>query len=1147
MTLFLCRAARTEELAFALAAHLRERRPDPFEAVPIVVGSRGMERWLRHRIATELGVAAQLAFPFPRQAIDGATAALLGRSTPGGGPWWEHRAAGHWGPEALAFRLVGLLRERAVEPTFEAVARYLGAEPGGAVAYRELAFAREVADVLDRLMHERPRAALAWARDPESAREHRWLAELLAAVGATDDGSPAALHVALVDGPGPAAAPPLAPLSIFGLSTIGPGDRERLAAIARHVDVHLYLLAPSEEWWADVRGKREQRAALLDAQKKGDPAEIERLEQEIASQNAVLASLGLPSRDLQVWLEQSRYQEDERPCAAADAATALGALQGWVRRAGAMPTAGGAPLLPRDASVGFHAAWGPLRQVEVLRDELLALMAGDARVEPRDVLVMTPDVETYAPLVAAVFARSGAGGPAGPPAIPVAIADLGLARTNPVAEVLLAVLALAEERVTAPRLFELLALEPVRQRFGLDADDVADLRELIATSGMRWGLDAADRAAVGQPALDQNTLGFGLERLALGALMPDEDPTDAVDGTGELLPIAPVELESRARAARVGALGQLVRAVGDVRRRARPQPLPQWRDLLRDVAAGFARTSDGAAWLGAQVEEELDGLVEAAADLGEAPLGVGALRRLLASRFEVPRRGDRPITGAVTVCALQPMRSVPFRVIALLGMDDGAFPRGATPRAWDPFARALPGERDPRTVERHLLLETLLCARDRLLILWSGFDVRTGEPLPAAVPVEELLEVVGRLSGAGRDDLVRRHPLQPWSLDVFAPGGAGPWDPALAAAAARLLAVTAGRAEPEPVGLAASFGEDVPPEDHPPRDVSLDELADGLAAPQRLFLAGRMGLYPPEGGAALPDREPIELDGLGAWDIRQRALEALRAGGDPQEAARRVLRRAAAEGALPLQAGGERVVLDATEEAQALLEAYGAAAGAPVEPPTLTVDLPCGLQVRGRAPAARQHGGRLLLEWLVPGKSDRAKLQLRAWVYTLAARAQGLDAAARVVGADDGARSRIAGQVVASDRDAAWALAALDDLGALWLACRARPTPLFPRTSRAIADAWPEHGDDALRPDELAAVERAVRAAWSSDDGEQRDRWVAPLFGPLDPADALGTDRTPAPGSVPGLALRLWAPLLEALAAGRALAKAWPTEPGEAP
>lgn len=1203
MALHLCRSARAEDLVTALAGHLRATWPDPFEPVPIVVGSRGMERWLRHQLATELGVAAQLAFPFPRQAIDGATALLLGVTSQGtgGAPYWEHRPApetGDWRPDALAFGLVVLLRQRAADPAFDAVQRYLGAaSEARPVSYRELAFAREVADVLDRLMHDRPRQALAWAADPDGAPppEHRWIGRLLADLDIGRPTSPARLHVALTSGGG---RPPAvwSPLRIFGLSTVGPGDRERLAAIARVVDVHLFLLAPSEEWWADVRGKGEQLRALRDAAERaagagpgraaeGAAAEIEQVEREIASQNAVLASLGLPSRDLQVWLEQTGYIEGPPPPGPTapssrishGAPGALQALQAWVRSAGAMPE-DGAPLSVRpDDSLTFHAAWGPLRQVEALRDELLALFADPAHrdLEPRDVLVMTPDIETFAPLVAAVFARRGRGEgtSAGPPAIPVAIADLGLSRTNPVAEVLLAVLALADERVTAPRLFELLSLEPVRARFGLEADDVADLRALIADSGMRWGTNAADRASVDQPALHANTLAFGLERLALGALMPDEDPFGVVEGTGELPPVAPLPLESRDRVARAGALGQVVRALAAVRAVAHaPRSLDAWREVFRTIIADFARTSDAAAWLGAQVDEELDRLVEQAAALGPLTLPLAAVRRSLASRFEVPQRGDRPITGAVTVCALQPMRSVPFKVIALLGMDDGAFPRGATPRAWDPFSAPLPGERDPRAVERHLLLETLLSARERLLVSWSGYEVRTGELLPAAVPVEELLDVVARLTGRPRAALVRRHPLQPWSLDGFDPGrsGAGTFDGSTAAAARRLLAVTRGDAAPERVGLAATLDEAVPAEDSPPRDVTLDELADGLARPQRLFLAGRMGLYPPQDGEALADREPIELGGLGAWDLRDRALGALRSRATGaatdgeravEETARRVLRRVAAEGALPLEAGGRRAVTAATEGAAALLDAFANAAGTVVEAPALSVDLPCGLSLRGRAPAARARDGALLLEWLVPSKSDKPNLLLRAWVALLTARATASPGAraqvagaavvgARVVGAGDAPKAgRIAGQTLASDATPDEALAALDDLGALWLACRAHPVPLFPQTSRAIADAWPAgEGGPELLPAELEAVRSAARAAWSpAEKDEQSDRWIAPLFGAYDPPALIGAARDPAPGTLAGLALRLWRPLLDAVARGKDLAQAWPAAPVEPP
>ena len=375
---------------------LREHLPaDPFVQFPVVVGSRGMERWLRHEVATRMDIAAGLAFPFPRQALAGAARWILDGAEDRDAAFWKvdpkvQEEAKRWERQALAFWLVGLLRSHFGEADFASVARYLteGRDAAaGAVAVRELLFAGEVADVLDRLMHDRPRVALDWADDPSSAEaDHRWLATLLGDLGASTDATRSR------------GAPPRAhrrtsrwttgrSMCIFGLSTMGPGDRQRLVAISRSIDVHLFVLVPTEHWFQHQRTRPEASAARREAK---NDAERERLEAELASDNPILTALGAPSRDLQVWLEQVEYEGDRLQAqdpATGETPTLLHRLQGWILAAEGPADVTEAWQL--DQSLGAHSTYGALRQCEVLRDELLEMFAADPTLEPRHVVVMT--------------------------------------------------------------------------------------------------------------------------------------------------------------------------------------------------------------------------------------------------------------------------------------------------------------------------------------------------------------------------------------------------------------------------------------------------------------------------------------------------------------------------------------------------------------------------------------------------------------------------------------------------------------------------------------------------------------------------------------------------------------------------------------
>ena len=175
----------------------------------------------------------------------------------------------------------------------------------------------------------------------------------------------------------------------------------------------------------------------------------------------------------------------------------------------------------------------------------------------------------------------------------------------------------------------------------------------------------------------------------------------------------------------------------------------------------------------------LDGILsEAAGGAASATLALSELRALLGRRLAGRPTRANFRTGELTVCTLVPMRSVPHRVVCLLGLDDGAFPR-RSPRDGDDLLLADPhlGDRDPRTEDRQMLLDALLAARETLIITYNGNDERTNAALPPAVVVGELLDAVDatarRAHGRARDQVVTHHPLQPFDPRNFRAGGAG--------------------------------------------------------------------------------------------------------------------------------------------------------------------------------------------------------------------------------------------------------------------------------------------------------------------------------------------------------------------------------------
>ncbi|HEY8582421.1 MAG TPA: exodeoxyribonuclease V subunit gamma, partial [Capillimicrobium sp.] len=573
---------------------------------------------------------------------------------------------------------------------------------------------------------------------------------------------------------------------------------------------------------------------------------------------------------------------------------------------------------PGDRSIRVHACHGRARQVEVLRDAILHLLDDDPTLEPRDVIVMCPDIEAFAPLIHATFGPPEHTDQALPegqpdadhPDLRVRLADRSIRQTNPILATVAQLLDLASARVTASQVLDLADREPVRRRFRLDDDDLTRLESWVAESGARWGLDAAHRGPFRLDTVPNGTFAAGVDRLLLGVAMP-EDPRHLFADT---LPLGDVDSGSIDLAGRFAEL--VDRLAGTVAALGRPQPIGAWARALAAAADQLTATTERDAWQRAQLQRLLDDLVEEAAG-SSADLALGEVRALLADRLQGRPTRANFRTGHLTVCTLMPMRSVPHRVVCLLGLDDGGFPRHA-PRDGDDLTLDDPhvGERDPRSEDRQLLLDALMAAEERLIVTYTGNDERTNAPRPPAVPVGELLEAIDRTVRApdgrpARRQVLVRHPLQPFDPRNFAAGaidGAQPWSfDRVTLAGARAL--TGERAAQPPF-----LTEPLPPLDA--GLVELDDLVRFVQHPARAFLRRRLGVSLGDFSTEIDDAIAVELDPLERWGVGQRMLDARLAGCDVRQAYRAEIAR----GLLPPGRLAQGLVTDLAGQVQAIFE-----------------------------------------------------------------------------------------------------------------------------------------------------------------------------------------------------------------------------------
>ncbi|MBO0856830.1 MAG: exodeoxyribonuclease V subunit gamma, partial [Nocardia sp.] len=440
-----------------------------------------------------------------------------------------------------------------------------------------------------------------------------------------------------------------------------------------------------------------------------------------------------------------------------------------------------------DGSVQIHACHGPARQVEVLRDVLLGLFERDRTLQPREVIVLCPDPEGYAPLVRAAFGQGPAtiGEPDRNPGhgLRVRSAERTARARNSVLAVVSDLLALAQDRVAITQVLDLAATEPVRHRCGFGEEDIERLREWAAETGARWGIGARQRQAFGLGGFAQNTLNAAVDRILLG-VAAGESGADWLDLALPLEDVDSGDVDLAGRFAEfVDRLAVCLRDLSgatDAEPAGAARPAAQWLatlqralDLLTDLPAAHA-------WQRVQAHREIAAAFEYA---GEAPLRLPDVIALLnaRTRAHAPRSNFR--TGELTVCGLAPMRSVPHRVVVLLGLDDEVFPRVGGIDGDDVLAREpLVGERDPRGEDRALLLDAVLAAREHLVVLYTGTDPVTGVSRPPVTPLAELIDVVRAHRGGER--VVREHTLQAYAAANFDPAAPFGFDP-LAVAAAR--------------------------------------------------------------------------------------------------------------------------------------------------------------------------------------------------------------------------------------------------------------------------------------------------------------------------------------------------------------------------
>lgn len=864
------RGSRTERLADALAQQLEAQRPtNPLATQTVVVAHPGLQRWLLGRFAQRRapgrghGIAANIEMILPWQWFERTARRVLGD---------EALIGGAYRHELLRWCLLMAL------PTLQAaeINAYLAGDDG---ARRSFQLAEHLAGLYTQYLIYRPDWITDWEQHPERhARD--WQAvlwqRLQAAIRQPHRArrSTALLDKLRAEGPGADA-----PLHVFGISHLPPDVLAAMQATALRTPVHLYFPDPCREYWSDLRSRRFQ------LQQQGDP---EALYYEIG--HPLLVALGRIAQEFCITLDECDAIEERDELDEAEplpgATSLLACLQSSIRclqpeLVGAdvrAQLAAGADAATRlgalrgDASLRVHACHTRLRELEVLKNTLLRCLADDPSLEHRDIVVMAPDIGAYAPCLAAVF-----GEPAqyrnDPLHIPWHLADVGLVHAHPLMSAFTQMLDLAESRFTVSEVLDFLDVPAVARRFAIDPGGRDALERWLRSARVAWGLDAPMKAAAGAAATDANSWQFGLDRLYAGLIAGQDGGDQLLDG---ILPLRGVAGSA------VEALGQFDRLLGELRRArqafAAPRPLAAWSQTLLELidALFLTHPRDDAE------NNALDALRRIAAGLAGQAAETGmhealpwsVVREAVRGALDAVPERQAFLLGGVTFCGLVPQRSIPFRVVCLLGMNEGEFPRPGNDAGLNRIlGQPRRGDRDTRSEDRYLFLEALMSARDVLHVSYVGEGVRDGKPRNPAAPLAELLQFLDEQHGIAGDDEVDRpwrirHPLQPFDARYYERDAAGQprHDPRLFSYDAAFLASPAHGAEPPFLDPAATVDASVPA-----GEIPLAALKRYWRDPARDALLRGHGIsLQALDDVGWPDREPLEtgLDRIERVDHR---------------------------------------------------------------------------------------------------------------------------------------------------------------------------------------------------------------------------------------------------------------------------------------
>ncbi|MBF0550917.1 MAG: exodeoxyribonuclease V subunit gamma [Deltaproteobacteria bacterium] len=1034
--------------------------PSPFVPEVILVQSKGMERWLSMQLASHLGVCANYHFPFPNAFLNKIFEDIV--------PDFPDPTA--FDPKFCAWRIMKILPEYLDRPGFESLRAYLG---DSGQSLKRLQLATSIAQTFEQYIIYRPDMISDW----ESGRETHWQAGLWRGlISGHEREHRAALGLELFQkiteaSPGDFHLPQR--VSLFGISYLPPAHMRLLVGLSHLIEVNMFLLRPCVEYRRKSAADQKKPANESDS----DLRLLSGHDIRSGRGDSLLASMGTMGQEFFELISAQNIETInlfDHP----GEMSLLACIQSDILTAGhnAAPFSDRTILSATDKSVQIHSCHSPMREIEVLYDQLLEMFEHDPGLQPMDILVMAPDIESYAPFIQAVFESPGDE----QKRIPYTVADRSMNRESQIIDKFLAILDLPGERLTAPQIMEILEVPSIRDKFGFTDSELELLVQWVRDVRIKWGLDEDFKVQWGLESFPENTLRAGLDRLLLGYALPGRNRTlfEGILPYGEIAGSDAAILGGFTRF--LDELFKLITSLGVGR------TLQDWSQTLAGILSDFFVLNEDAKW-------EVHALTQAIAELGRIqevsgfnqPVDLGLIKWSLSRYLRNKGFGFGFITGGATFCSMLPMRSIPFKVICLIGMNGDAFPGQSSPLEFDLIAQhPKPGDRSKRTGDRYLFLETIISARTKLYISYTGQSCQDNSVIPPSIVVSELIDYINhgfRASTTDNDDwFITRHRLQAFNPDYFR------GDTGLFSYSRQHLTEAQHMMLPKQQPSVFMAGHLSQPEESF-KTISISNLCSFFTNPTRFFLNHRLGLYLEDNALGLEDEESFDLGGLEKYSLGQELVALTLADGKPDD----FFPVKKASGVLPHGTPGDCLFKELSQGVATFVgQTRPQLQGRPLEPLDVTLPL-AGFNLNGRIQPIYQDKFVQYRYAILKGKD-----YVRAWIHHLVlnlSQAPGYPKKSMVIGLKDNSWCGLEYQPVPNAHDI------LEQLLWLYWTGLSQPLHFFPETSWEYAK-WRLQKNS---PAEYAGTK--AETVWLGHERKQGERSLDPhlelCFRYLNPLD----------------------------------------------